>query len=145
MNASPEFSLDPRFNGGSHLISRLSLCQLRLQDDARWPWLVLIPEVADVREIIDLSEADQAALLVDIRTACELVKKLAAESGFEVQKLNVANLGNIVSQLHVHVIARHEGDANWPGPVWGFGAAEPYAATEKERLVAVLGMGSKSK
>jgi diadenosine tetraphosphate (Ap4A) HIT family hydrolase len=139
MTQNTAFTLDPRFDGGSFLIRRLELCQVRLQDDARWPWLVLVPELADVREIIDLSEADQAVLLEDIRTACDLVKTLASETGFEVQKLNVANLGNIVSQLHVHVIARHEGDANWPGPVWGFGKAEPYTAAEKERLVAVLG------
>jgi diadenosine tetraphosphate (Ap4A) HIT family hydrolase len=138
MTQNTPFSLDPRFEGGSFLIRRLSLCQLRLQDDARWPWLVLIPEVADVREIIDLSETDQAALLADIRTACDLVKLLAAQTGFAVQKLNVANLGNIVGQLHVHVIARHEGDENWPGPVWGFGQAVAHEAGERERLVMAL-------
>jgi diadenosine tetraphosphate (Ap4A) HIT family hydrolase len=131
----PTFILDPRIAASSYLIRSLSLCQVRLQNDRRWPWLVLIPEVADRREIIDLSEADQTRLLEDVRTASEMVKTLAAAMDFEVQKLNVANLGNIVAQLHVHVIARNDQDPAWPGPVWGFGTAVPFEAGEQEKLL----------
>lgn len=111
---------------------------MRLNNDARWPWLVLVPRREDVREIIDLSEADQALLLGDIRTACRAVKSLAQFADFRVDKLNVANLGNIVAQLHVHVIARNCDDTNWPNPVWGFGQAKAYESTELEKIVQCL-------
>jgi len=141
MPQNTSFLPDPRIEASSAFIAKLSLCQLRLQDDARWPWLVLVPEVTGVREIIDLTEADQALLLADIRTACARIKRLAGLMRFEDHKLNVANLGNIVAQLHVHVIARNPDDAAWPGPVWGSGTAVPFATAEKVRLITALRAG----
>lgn len=132
------FSLDPRLAASSIFIADLELCQMRLNNDARWPWLVLVPRCEDVREIIDLSVADQTLLFGDIRTACHAVKSLAQFADFRVDKLNVANLGNIVAQLHVHVIARNCDDANWPNPVWGFGQAKAYESVDLETVVERL-------
>ena len=108
------FTLDPRLENDSVFLCDWPLCQVRLSRNAAFPWLLLIPRRNNVIEIIDLSEADQSQLLVEIRKASEVMKKL-----YSPKKLNVANLGNIVAQLHVHVIARFENDEAWPGPVWG--------------------------
>lgn len=122
----PEFNVDPRIEASSLLIGDLSLCQVRLQNDARFPWLVLLPKRAGLTELTELSAAEHADLRNDLLVAEGLVRRAAEVLGRPVSKLNIANLGNIVAQLHIHVIARHDQDAAWPGPVWGFGAAESY-------------------
>ncbi|MFG1360472.1 HIT domain-containing protein [Xanthobacter pseudotagetidis] len=116
------FSLDPRLEGDGPVVAELPLCQVRLVDDARFVWLVLIPRRDGLVEILDLPAADRAVLMEEIAAVGAAVK---AASG--CAKLNVAALGNMVSQLHVHVIGRNPGDAAWPGPVFGFGAREPMA------------------
>ncbi|MDC7676900.1 HIT domain-containing protein [Asticcacaulis machinosus] len=130
------FALDDRIEASSYFIAHLGLCQVRLQNDARFPWLVLVPTIADFRELTELSDAQTMDVMNDIRVAETLVRVAADHLGFEVEKLNIANLGNIVAQLHIHVIGRNSSDPAWPGPVWGFGQNEAYANTTD--LISVL-------
>jgi diadenosine tetraphosphate (Ap4A) HIT family hydrolase len=127
------FELDQRLANDTVLIAPLGLCQLRLMDDCRWPWLVLVPQRPSVSELFDLAPLDQAMLTFETNLVAETLKKARAPA-----KINVAAIGNIVRQLHVHIIARYEGDANWPGPVWGFGTRQPYAAAERDVLVKTI-------
>lgn len=117
--------LDPRLAADSVFIADGPLSQVRLMDDARFPWLLLVPRVADVSEWMELDGAQQRLLLAEINQVGTLVR---AETG--VQKLNIGALGNIVRQLHVHLVGRHEGDAAWPGPVWGSGNPQRFSADE---------------
>lgn len=125
--------LDPRLAADSHLIADGPLSQLRLMDDGRFPWLVLVPRREGAVEWIDLEGGDQRLLLAEINLAGRLLRALGP-----TDKLNIGALGNIVRQLHVHVVARLVGDAAWPGPVWGSGPAQPYPAAERDRLLARL-------
>jgi diadenosine tetraphosphate (Ap4A) HIT family hydrolase len=125
-----EFELDGRIARDSDLIATLDLCQLRIQNDSRWPWLVMVPQRADMTEIFELSEADQAHLAAEVNQVAAALKEITGAT-----KINVGALGNIVRQLHVHVIARFEGDANWPGPIWGYGSAEPYDGEKMQALM----------
>ena len=99
----------------------LGICSLRLMNDRRWPWLILVPRIAGACEIYDLPEADQTLIAQESAVAGRVLKRVTA-----CEKINIAAIGNIVRQLHVHVIAREQGDANWPGPVWGYGTREQY-------------------
>ena len=128
-----EFELDGRIARDSDLIATLDLCQLRIQNDSRWPWLVMVPQRADMTEIFELSEADQAHLSAEVNHVAAALKEITCAT-----KINVGALGNIVRQLHVHVIARFEGDANWPGPIWGYGSAEPYDGDKRQAFVNTL-------
>lgn len=128
-----DFALDPRLAGDSVPVIELPLCSVRLMDDARFPWLLLVPRRAAMSEIHELDEIEQERLWREIRLASDALRAVAP-----CDKLNLGALGNIVRQLHVHVVARREGDAAWPGPVWGSGAAEPYVAPARERLVDAL-------
>ena len=129
----PAFGLDPRLAADSLLVADGPLSQLRLMDDARFPWLVLVPRVAGAEEWLDLDGTAQRQLLAEINLAGRLLRALGP-----VHKLNIGALGNIVRQLHVHVVARSEGDDAWPGPVWGSGARVPYPANERETRLAAL-------
>jgi len=124
------FELNGRLSGDSEFVVTLGLCQLRLMDDRRWPWLILVPQRPDIEELFELKPLDQALLTFETNLAAEALKKVS-----DATKINVGALGNIVRQLHVHVIARHENDPNWPGPVWGFGSREAYGADEKRALI----------
>jgi diadenosine tetraphosphate (Ap4A) HIT family hydrolase len=125
MTAAPrqDFVLDPRLEADSAFVADGPLSQVRLMNDARFPWLLLVPRVAGVSEWTDLSGEQQRLLLAEINQAA---RALRAEPG--VQKLNIGALGNIVRQLHVHLVGRREGDDAWPGPVWGNGAARKWDA-----------------
>ncbi|WP_416896480.1 MAG: HIT family protein [Minwuia sp.] len=127
------FSLDPRLAGTSVEVGDWPLCHVRLADDARWPWLLLIPRRAGAVELFDLSSEDRAVLVEEASRAAEIVRDL-----IQADKTNVATLGNQVPQMHVHVIGRLKGDAGWPGPIWGVGEAEPYMHAERERLVVTI-------
>ena len=116
-----DFTLDPRLAADSAFVADGPLSQVRLMDDTRYPWLVLVPRVADVSEWLELDGGQQRLLLAEINQAGNLIR---AQQG--VQKLNIGALGNIVPQLHIHVVGRHRDDAAWPGPVWGSGAAERF-------------------
>lgn len=135
---SMEFVLDERLAADSLAICEMPLSSLRLMDDARYAWLILVPRVAGARELVDLDIAAQHVLLDEVNRVCAALRRLVRPD-----KLNVAALGNIVAQLHVHVIARHIGDAAWPRPVWGDGERTrhaPEAAQERiARLRATLG------
>ncbi len=126
------FDLDPAFVATSQALGDLALSHARLQDDARYPWIVLIPRVAAARELEDLSRADLATLTDEILAAGRAVRAL----GVQVDKLNVGALGNVTPQLHVHVLGRRVGDAAWPGPVWGHSPAVPYGAEALTSAVA---------
>jgi len=108
------FVLDPRLAADTVSLGDLPLCRVLLMNDRTYPWLILVPRRAGLAEIIDLQAAGRAVLTEEIAAASAALR---AATG--CHKLNVAALGNMVRQLHVHVIARFEGDAAWPGPVWG--------------------------
>lgn len=122
--------LDPRLETSSAFVTDLALCQVRLSHNAAFPWILLIPQRDEVTEIIDLDIADQQILMQEIALASEVMRRL-----FQPNKLNVASLGNIVPQLHVHVVARYETDDAWPHPIWNSGIRITYdPAAETERL-----------
>lgn len=133
-----EFAVDPAFEAGSVPVGDLPLCHVRLQADARWPWLILIPRRAGLREVEDLSAADRARLIEEAVLAGRAVRAIGAATGFAVEKLNIGALGNVTPQLHVHVVGRRAGDAAWAGPVWGVGVAERYDAEALEAAVAAV-------
>lgn len=134
------FQLDPRLAADTRPVAVLALCELRLIADARFPWLVLVPRRADLVEIDDLTDAEQTLLWREVNHAAAALRVVAP-----CDKLNLGALGNIVRQLHVHVVARSVGDAAWPGPVWGSGQARPYAesalAARIDALRLALGRG----
>ncbi|MBB4081294.1 HIT domain-containing protein [Brevundimonas lenta] len=130
------FKADPAFDAGSVIACDWSLCQVRLQDDARFPWLILIPRRADLREIEDLTTAERAALMEEIVRAGDIVRALGDAADRPVAKLNVAALGNVTAQLHVHVVGRRPDDGLWPDPVWGRGAAVHYGASALQAAVS---------
>ena len=115
------FLLDPRLVDDTHLIGDLSLSSLMLMDDARFPWLILVPRIAGARELLDLDEADRHNLLGELSMIGRGLETL-----FCPDKINIAALGNVVPQLHVHVIARYIDDEVWPQPVWGRGERKRY-------------------
>jgi diadenosine tetraphosphate (Ap4A) HIT family hydrolase len=119
--APSHYALHPQLAADTHPLGQLSLCELRLMDDANYPWLVLVPRLPEAREIIDLAPDQRRLLSDDIDAAAHLLRDV-----FRPFKLNVAALGNLVPQLHVHVVARYEDDPAWPAPVWGRVAARPY-------------------
>ncbi len=123
MNApdSHGFQLHPQLIADSHHVCDLPLSSVRLVDDVRWPWLLLVPRRAFATELVDLAHRDQLALLVEISKVSRMLQRQ-----YRTDKLNIAALGNQVPQLHVHVICRRKDDAAWPRPVWGVGKPEPY-------------------
>ena len=128
-----DFQPDERLARDSDLLTKIGLCELRLMKDKRWPWLVLVPQRTNVSEIFELTPLDQAMLTFETVLVAEALKKVTGAT-----KIKTGALGNIVRQLHVHVVARSEGDANWPGPVWGHGTAEPRTAEETKAFAAKL-------
>lgn len=136
------FKADPAFESGSVIACDWPLCQVRLQDDARYPWLILIPRRAGLHEIEDLTAAERAALMDEVVRAGDMVRSLGQAAGRPVQKLNVAALGNVTAQLHVHVIGRRHDDGQWPDPVWGLGAAVPYGADGLQAAVSRVRLSS---
>ena len=120
--------IDPAFLATSAALGDLTLCHARLQADARYPWIVLIPKLAAARELEDLSVRNRARLMAEVVAAGQAVRAVGLALGIPVQKLNVGALGNVTPQLHVHVVGRRPDDPAWPGPVWGHGEAEPYPA-----------------
>ncbi|MGN2244402.1 HIT domain-containing protein [Frateuria sp. GZRR33] len=124
------FELDPRLAADTVPVARLDLCELRLMNDARFPWLVLVPQRPGLVEIADLTPSERTLLWHETDRAGAALRAVAT-----CDKLNLGALGNIVRQLHVHVVARCEGDAAWPGPVWGSGPTLPYAQDRRNALL----------
>lgn len=115
------------------------LCHVRLQDDARFPWLILLPRVEGATEIEHLSAGDRTALMDEIVRAGEIVRAMGEAAGRPVDKLNVAALGNVTAQLHVHVVGRRRDDPLWPDPVWGQGGCERYRQDDLASARDVIG------
>ena len=133
MNREAGFELDPRLASDTAFVADRPLCRVLLMDDARFPWLILVPRRAGMTELDDLDADARALLMREIPAAMKTLRTVAA-----CDKLNVGVLGNIVRQLHVHVVARRESDAAWPGPVWGHGPAQRYTPDARDALVARL-------
>jgi diadenosine tetraphosphate (Ap4A) HIT family hydrolase len=131
-----EFVLDPQLDADTFAIGRFELCSLRLMDDARFPWLILVPMRVGLVEIIDLEPPLRHALMDEIGAVSDGLKQI-----FNPDKLNVAALGNQVRQLHVHIIARFVSDAAWPRPVFGIGERSHYPAHSAGALAAQIGGG----
>jgi diadenosine tetraphosphate (Ap4A) HIT family hydrolase len=132
------FKADPAFEAGSVVVCDWPLCQVRLQDDARFPWLILIPRRAGLVEIEDLTAAERATLMDEVVRAGDMVRELGQAAERPVQKLNVAALGNVTAQLHIHVVGRRPDDGLWPDPVWGRGAAAAYGAARLQAAISGL-------
>ena len=126
------FALDPKLQADTIEITTLPLCLVRLMNDRRFPWVILVPARPGVSELIDLDAADRARLIEEIALVSTVMRDL-----FRPTKLNVGALGNVVAQLHLHVIARFASDAAWPGPEWGT-TPEPYRHDEIDRKLAPL-------
>jgi diadenosine tetraphosphate (Ap4A) HIT family hydrolase len=131
--AMVDFTLDNRLEADTFAVGNLSLCRVLLIKDARFPWVILVPRRANIREIIDLDLRDRATLYREIEAVSEVMKRL-----YSPTKLNIAALGNMVAQLHVHIIARFENDSAWPKPVWGVGDPLPYEPEAVEARIAEL-------
>jgi len=115
------FTLDPRLEADTILLGDMALSRVLLMNDSRFPWLILVPRREGLVEITDMTPFERRALFEEAALAADRLKLLTG-----AKKINIATLGNVVAQLHVHVIARFEDDAVWPNPVWGAGVAEPY-------------------
>jgi diadenosine tetraphosphate (Ap4A) HIT family hydrolase len=133
MGSAAQFALDARLAADSLFVADGPLSQLRLMDDARFPWLVLVPRLDGATEWVDLDGGQQRLLLAEINRAAALLRATGS-----CAKLNIGALGNLVRQLHVHVVARTEDDAAWPGPVWGSGAMQRLAPGTREQRLAAL-------
>jgi diadenosine tetraphosphate (Ap4A) HIT family hydrolase len=130
------FELDPAFQLTSTALPELALCEARLQLDARFPWIVLIPRIDGAVELEDLSVEERSMLMAEIVVAGEAVRAVGDALGRPVAKLNVGQLGNVTRQLHAHVVGRRPDDPCWPGPVWGQGTATPYMPDDLTRARA---------
>lgn len=128
------FALDPRLERDTLFAGDLILSRVLVMNDQRWPWAILVPRRPGLVEILDLPAPERAILMEEIASLSQALRDLA-----EPTKLNVAALGNMVAQLHVHVVARYEKDPAWPGPVFGVGTAVPYSPEAGAAFVARLG------
>ncbi|MBI1209954.1 MAG: HIT domain-containing protein [Alphaproteobacteria bacterium] len=136
----PDFDLDPKLEADTEKLVDWKLSRVLLMNDRRFPWLILVPRLRHAVEPFDLPEAERALLWREVDFAAA---KLKAET--KALKINIGALGNIVRQLHIHVVARNDGDGAWPGPVWGSGTRVPYEAARLKSVVArftdLLGRG----
>lgn len=131
------FILDTRLQKDTWLIGDFPLCRLLLSNDSNYPWFILVPRRKGISELFQLDDVDQQLMWAETTALAGVLKEL-----FTADKMNVATLGNVVSQLHMHVIARYASDAAWPGPVWGKHPAKPYSEADvqviRDKLKAVL-------
>ena len=132
--SEPDFTLHPRLMADTAPVCDLDLSRVLLMDETTWPWLILVPRRAGLRELIDLPRGERHRLDDEIALASRALLML-----YRPDKLNVAALGNVVEQLHVHVIARFEDDPAWPAPVWGRVAARPYTPDALVARIRLLG------
>jgi diadenosine tetraphosphate (Ap4A) HIT family hydrolase len=130
------FLFDPRLIDDCEVLGKFKLCHVLLMRDANYPWVILVPDRANVSEVFDLSEEDQERLSVESNVLSAFIKK-----EFKADKMNVAALGNVVSQLHIHHIVRYTNDIAWPKPVWGAFSSKAYTSDEIEKLTARLSKG----
>ena len=128
-----EFKLNFRLLEDSTFVTKLNVSQVRLNHDARFPWLILIPEIAGLKELHDIPDGKQAIVQKEVNFCSAALQELTS-----ADKMNVAALGNLVPQLHIHVIARNQNDNAWPQPVWSEGEAKPYGEEDLAELVNKL-------
>jgi diadenosine tetraphosphate (Ap4A) HIT family hydrolase len=133
LNHAAHWSLHPQLAADTVAVGDLSLSRVLVMNDANYPWLILTPRQIGAMEVIDLADTEQARLMVEIAQAARALKEVT-----DCDKLNIAALGNVVPQLHVHVIARRKDDPAWPAPVWGYTAARAYEPAALDHLVACL-------
>jgi diadenosine tetraphosphate (Ap4A) HIT family hydrolase len=131
--SEPVWSLHPQLAHDTTPVGDFALTRVLVMNDANYPWVILVPRRSGAVEIIDLGEADRTGLMAEIAEVSAALKQLTG-----CDKLNVAAIGNVVPQLHIHVVARRTNDAAWPKPVWGAVPVRPYAAGELDAFVAVL-------
>ncbi|MEM9733626.1 MAG: HIT family protein [Pseudomonadota bacterium] len=127
------WQLDPRLKGDTFEIRQEDDMALLLMNDARWPWVIAVPKVVGAEELHDIKPGYQGAIM---ERCVYYGQRLKAHT--QCEKINIAAIGNSVRQLHIHIIARSEGDPNWPGPVWGFGKREAYAGAQGRDLAQEL-------
>lgn len=130
----PQFVLDPKLEADTLVLGRFELSLLLLHKDANYPWCILVPQRRSVKEIHHLGQEDRMQLM---RESCHLAEVMA--DVFVPEKMNVAVLGNIVSQLHMHHVARFSSDPAWPGPVWGASKAKEYSKSGEKEIIQKLG------
>ncbi len=128
-----ELALHDRLAADTAAVCDLPLSSVLLMNDARFPWLILVPRRAGASELFELAEKDREELMREVTKCSEVLKTVSGAA-----KINIGALGNLVPQLHVHIVGRNPGDAAWPGPVWGFGKAEAYAQAARDAFVARL-------
>jgi diadenosine tetraphosphate (Ap4A) HIT family hydrolase len=133
IDSPPSWSLHPQLEQDTEAVGDLPLSRLLVSNDASYPWLLLVPRRPGAREIIDLDEKDQSQLMIEIAHTSHALKEVTA-----CHKLNIAAIGNVVPQLHVHIVARERNDPAWPKPVWGTAPARAYGLGERERFIAAL-------
>jgi len=127
------FELDARLEAISHPAIWLGLCELRLMNDRRWPWGILVPQRPGIEEMHDMTPLDQTMLAFELNMVSQVLKQLT-----RCDKINTAILGNRIRQLHVHVVARSPGDPGWPAPVWGQDPREPYRREDLRQMAERL-------
>jgi diadenosine tetraphosphate (Ap4A) HIT family hydrolase len=127
------FSLHPQLSADTHPVGDLALTRVLVANDANYPWLILVPRRANVTELIDLAEREQMQLTDEIASAAQALKAIT-----ECEKLNIAALGNMVAQLHVHVIGRRHSDKAWPKPIWGVAEPVPYQPAVRDGFIKAL-------
>jgi diadenosine tetraphosphate (Ap4A) HIT family hydrolase len=125
------FELHSRLAADTFPVADWNLSRVLLMNDARYPWIILVPRRAVAVEFFDLNEVDRKAAIEEIALASQRLKTITSAA-----KINIGALGNLVPQLHVHIVARTPSDAAWPGPVWGQGASIPYAPGAQAQLIA---------
>lgn len=128
-----KFTLHQRLQEDAIEIIHLKLCRVLLMNNASLPWLILVPERQGVQEVYELSMDDRSVLIEEIAAASKIIKQL-----YSPDKINIGALGNLVSQLHIHIIGRFRTDRAWPGPVWGRGPANPYSAEDLETVSSAI-------
>jgi diadenosine tetraphosphate (Ap4A) HIT family hydrolase len=135
---SATFTLHPQLAGDGIELTRWPLSLVLLMDDARFPWLILVPQRPGLRDLHDVAAAERGALMEEIARAGRLM-----QSVFRADKINTAALGNQVPQLHIHVIARFTGDAAWPNPIWSVGEPRRMSEAERRQRITLLQAGLK--
>ncbi len=126
-------SIHPRILADTLDVCSTSSAHIRLMNDSRWPWIILLPVQDGIEELHDLTHEQRNSFMADVNQVSRVVQLVTA-----CKSVNIAMLGNVVPQLHCHVVARYEGDPNWPAPVWGFGSATAYEGKPAEALLAAV-------
>lgn len=132
-NLKTEFVLHPQLEKDTFFIGSLNLSNILLMNDSRYPWIILVPQINDIGDITDLSTQQRADFIEEINHAASLIKQ-----HFQPERMNIAMLGNIVPQLHCHIIARFKEDFAWAKPVWGIGEAVFYTKEQQEKIIPLL-------